>query len=125
MKMIRYLKQLDAARTLLWCYLIWYLVTAVQYFDPEPMIWFNALGIGLIVGFALKLGVSGMGQWTVAPWQTFRLFATPFCVSSFAMLTVNQGYYLIIPPDTTTLVVSLAGCAVFVLLATMLRVLTW
>ena len=108
-----YLQTLDLSRTVLWCYLIWYLVTVVIYFDPAPRIWLNALGIGLIVGFALKLGVTGFGNWSHAPWQTFRLFATPYCVSSFSMLTVNEGYYLAIPPDVTTLAISAGGCLVF------------
>ena len=81
----------------------------------------NAAGIGLVVGFALKLGVSGVGDWTAAPWQMFRLFATPFCVSSFSMLTVGKGYYLVIPPDNMTLVISLGGCVAFVVVVLLVK----
>ena len=119
--MVKYLKELDVSRTVLWCYLIWYLVTVQTYFDTEPMLWLNAAGIGLVVGFALKLGVSGVGDWTAAPWQMFRLFATPFCVSSFSMLTVGKGYYLVIPPDNMTLVISLGGCVAFVVVVLLVK----
>jgi len=37
--MFRYFASLSIGKTVLWCYLIWYLVTAIALFDPSPSIW--------------------------------------------------------------------------------------
>jgi hypothetical protein len=54
-------------------------------------------------------------------WQTFRLFAMPFCVSSFSSLIKGQGFFLIIPPAITELAISLGLCCSFTLLVFVLR----
>ena len=42
-----YLAGLTPARTVLWCYLLWYLVVLVRYFDPSPRLWLTSLGLSL------------------------------------------------------------------------------
>jgi hypothetical protein len=54
-------------------------------------------------------------------WQTFRLFAMPFCVSSFSALIKGKDFVLIVPPSTNELVTSLGLCACFVALVIGLR----
>jgi hypothetical protein len=46
------------------------------------------------------------------PWPTFRLFVTPFCVSSFAALVKGQGFILIFSPKwrENALAVGFARC---------------
>lgn len=110
----RYLAQLSSGKIILWCYLIWYLVIVIRYFDPTPAIWLNSLGIGAVVGFALRLGVGSTGQTWVVRWQTARLFLTPFCVSSFSSLIKGRGFILVAPPSIAELVVSLGCCMTFV-----------
>lgn len=112
--MIRYFALLGVGRVILWCYLIWYLVTVVYYFDPSPAVWLNSLGISLVVGVALFLSVSNSGSGKAGRWQTFRLFVMPFCVSSFSSLIKGQGYILIVPPELPVLIASVGWCAVFI-----------
>lgn len=57
--MLRYFASLTAGKTILWCYLIWYLITAFNYFDPAPAIWLNSVGISAVIGLALILSVGG------------------------------------------------------------------
>jgi hypothetical protein len=45
------------------------------------------------------------------PWPTFRLFLTPFCVSSFAALAKGRGFVLIFSPDWREMAVAGAICA--------------
>jgi hypothetical protein len=116
----RYFASLSAGKTILWCYLIWYLVTVVNHFDPSPSIWLNSLGISVVIGIALLLSV-GTGSRTVDRWQTFRLFLMPFCVSSFSSLIKGRGYILIVPPVMSEQVTSVGLCAAFVLLAATLK----
>jgi hypothetical protein len=116
----RYFASLSAGKTILWCYLIWYLVTVANYFDPSPSIWLNSLGISVVIGIALLLSV-GTGSRTVDRWQTFRLFVMPFCVSSFSSLIKGRGYILIVPPVMSEQVTSVGLCAAFVLLVATLK----
>jgi hypothetical protein len=111
--MLKYFAQLSTGKTILWCYLIWYVMTVCRYFDPTPAIWLNSLGISIVIGLALILSVSNADGRT-DPWQTFRLFLMPFCVSSFSSLIKGQGFFLVFPPTFVELAVSLAACAVFV-----------
>jgi hypothetical protein len=113
-----YLASLNAARIVLWCYLIWYLVTVYFYFDPAPAIWLNALGISAVVGIALLLSVGGR---SADRWTRFRLFMMPFCVSSFSSLVKNHGFILVVPPKRTEQLASLGACAAFVLLVTVVK----
>ncbi len=98
---------------ILWCYLIWYLVTVFHHFDPSPRIWLNSLGISAVIGVALLLSLNSNRSGRRDPWETFRLFLMPFCVSSFSSLIKGQGFILVIPPRRSELAVSLATCAAF------------
>lgn len=105
----RYFASLGAGKIALWCYLIWYLGVAYLYFDPSVAIWLNAVGISAVVGVALILSVAGPVK--ADRWQTFRLFAMPFCVSSYSALIKGHGFLLIFPPNMGQLA-ALSGCCV-------------
>lgn len=107
---VRYLAAIRPPRMVLWCYLIWYLVTVAHHFDPTPRLWLNSLGIAAVIGTALLLSLNGAR----GPWETFRLFLMPFCVSSFSSLIKGQGFFLIIPPAPAELATSLSLCAAFI-----------
>lgn len=111
----QYLVSLSAGKTALWCYLIWYLVTVVNYFDPSPAIWLNALGISGVIGIALLLSIDKSNMRKADGWQTFRLFFMPFAVSSFSSLIKGHGYILVFPPRLPELVVAVSLCAAFAL----------
>jgi hypothetical protein len=113
---LKYLSELAAGRIVLWCYLIWYLVTVVAHFDPSPGLWLSSLGISAVVGFALLLSVQNGSPLALNRWQTIRLFLMPFCVSSFSALIKGQGYYLVVPSQWSELSWSVALCAIFVIL---------
>jgi hypothetical protein len=97
---VDYLANLSAGRFVLWCYFIWWAVVLVRYFDPRPGIWLTSLGLSVIIGFALLINTtsSGRSRIRLEPWPTFRLFLTPFCVSSFAALVKDRGFFLIFSP---------------------------
>src|SRR5258707_13686499 len=113
--LLRYLASLRPGKVVLWCSLIWFLVTVVAHFDPSPGIWLSSLGISAVVGVALQLSVRSELPGFSDPWQTFRLFLMPFCVSSFSALIKGQGYILVVPSRPLELYLSFALCAVFVL----------
>jgi hypothetical protein len=115
MIILRYFAGLPRGKIVLWCYLIWYLSTVGQYFDPSPVIWLNSLGISVVVGIALLLSVAGKGPKPSDPWQTFRLFFMPFAVSSFSALIKGHGFVLVFPPSPFQIAAQLAACAAFVL----------
>lgn len=112
---LRYLAQLRAPKTILWCYLIWYFAIAAFYFDPRPALWINSLGISAVIGTALVLsvlppaGLRAMDKWAVA-----RLFMMPFCVSSFAALIKDRGFVLVFSPNLRENLIALGACAAFV-----------
>jgi hypothetical protein len=114
--MVRYLRNLNAARLVLWCYFIWYLVVLVRYFDPDARIWLTALGLSGIIGVALLLNTTASGRARVKlePWPTFRLFLTPFCVSSFAALVKGRGFVLVFSPDWREMAVAAGSCLALV-----------
>lgn len=119
LRLLNYLRGLTPGRTLLWCYLAWYLTTVALNFDASPMLWLNSLGISAIIGCGLLLSV---GQAPRAnPWQTFRLFLMPFCVSSFAALIKGKGYVLIFPTDRAMLLRHGLVCAGVVAIVTLAR----
>src|SRR4051812_15874030 len=91
-RLMHYLTHLSAGRFILWCYFIWWGVVLVRYFDPRPGIWMTSLGLSIIIGFALLINTTASGRSRVRlePWPTFRLFLTPFCVSSFAALVKDK-----------------------------------
>ena len=117
----RYFAMLPAGKVVLWCFLVWYLSTVIQHFDPTPGIWLNALGISAIIGVALYLSVREPGKPPPDRWTTLRLFLMPFCVSSFSQLIKGKGFVLVFPPDLHELGVSIAACAVFVIVVLLLR----
>ena len=119
---IAYLAQLPNGKLVLWCYLIWYLSTVAHHFEAAPAIWLNALGISGLIGVALVLSVGSQSLLSNPDrWPLFRLFAMPFCVSSFSSLIKGQGFVLVVPPDGHELALSAALCAGFVLLVLALR----
>jgi hypothetical protein len=118
---VRYFSQLSAGRTVLWCFLIWYVATVARHFDPTPSIWLNALGISGIIGVALYLSVREPGKPPPDRWTTLRLFLMPFCVSSFSQLIKGRGFVLIFPPDAAENATALAFCAAFVVVVFALR----
>jgi hypothetical protein len=107
-----YLRNLSTGRLILWCYLIWYLVVLVRYFDPRPRLWLTSLGLSIIIGFALYLSTAGSGTTKVKldRWQTFRLFLMPFCVSSFAALVKDHGFILIFSPRPWEIGIAMGFC---------------
>lgn len=109
----RYIENMSFGKAILWCYLIWYLVTVVFYFDPTPTIWLNSIGISVIIGVGLILSVSGTNTGKRDFWQTVRLFMMPFCVSSFSALIKGKGYMLIVPPEPKVATISVAACVIF------------
>ena len=62
------------------------------------------------IGFALQLSVARPAGTRTDPWQTFRLFLMPFCVSSFSSLIKGQGFILILSPNPVELSVALTAC---------------
>lgn len=119
---LRYLIALPLGKTILWCYLIWYLVVVAHHFDATSAIWLNSLGIALVIGFALQLSVSSAAA-RADRWQTFRLFMMPFGVSSFSSLIKGKGFFLIFPPSARELAVAAGACAAFVLLVAAVKAL--
>src|SRR5205807_99044 len=109
-KPLTYLARLSAGRLVLWCYFIWYLVVLVCYFDPNPYLWLTSLGLSLIIGAALYINtsVSGSRRVRLEPWPAFRLFLTPFCVSSFSALVKGKNFILIFSPHVGELVFAVA-----------------
>ena len=117
----RYISNLPATKIALWCYFIWYLAIAAKYFDPSPAIWLNALGISGVIGVALWLGVRASTEGRIDPWQIFRLFLTPFCVSSFSALIKGRGFVLIFPPRLDEFALAAGACFSFVVVVLFLK----
>jgi hypothetical protein len=118
-----YLATLSTGRLVLWCYFIWYGVVLVRYFDPNPRLWLTSLGLSAIIGVALLINTTRSGTVPVAlePWPTFRLFVTPFCVSSFSALVVRQRFILVFPSRWKEVAPGLGLCVAFCLIAWIAR----
>jgi hypothetical protein len=99
-RLLDYIADLTAGSLMLWCYLIWYLIVLVRYFDPSPRLWLTSVGLSLVIGFALLVSTTAAGGNSVklARWQMLRLFLTPFCVSSFSALVRGKGFVLVFSP---------------------------
>lgn len=110
--LLRYFRALNAARTILWCYLIWWFTTAARCFDPSPRLWLTSVGLSGIIGCGLYLSTA-QGATKLGRWQVFRLFLMPFCVSSFAALIKDKGYVLIFSPRLSDNLQSGLTCAAF------------
>ena len=121
--LIEYLRNLNAPRTILWCYAIWYTLVFVRYFDPNPRVWLTAAGLSGIVGLALVMSTRASlpAGAHLDRWGVFRLFLMPFCVSSFAALVKGRGFILIFPPSWQENLCGLAVCAAFVVTIALLR----
>jgi hypothetical protein len=112
--MTSYLAGLTPARTVLWCYFLWYLVVLARYFDPSPRLWLTSLGLSGIIGLALLLNAgSGKGAARLDRWQRFRFFLTPLCVSSFSALVKDKGFLLIFSPGGRDVAMGVGACAAF------------
>jgi hypothetical protein len=113
---LRYLATLTWPRIVLWCYLIWWLLTVSRHFDASPQLWLSSLGLCAIIGTALYLSTAfgGRVRTTLDRWQVFRLYLMPFCVSSFAALIKNRGFVLVFEPTVDSNLQNLACCAVFI-----------
>ncbi|HEY8977675.1 MAG TPA: hypothetical protein VIN75_25905 [Burkholderiaceae bacterium] len=119
-RLLGYIAGLPRGRIVLWCYLAWYLVIAARYFDPAPAIWLNAAGISAVIGSALWLGVRQPGT-GIGFWPTFRLYLTPFCVSSFSSLIKGRGFVLVFPQDGAVLAQAAGACGAFVALVILVK----
>src|SRR3954454_11281548 len=121
---LRYLAALTAGRILLWCYLIWYLVVLVRYFDPSWTLWLTSLGISAIIGVALYVSTTASTSYQgggLGFWPTVRLFMMPFCVSSFAALVKGRGFTLIFSPRLSENLTALGLIALFCVVALALK----
>ena len=123
MNLRRYLARLSTGRLILWCYLVWYLVVLVKYFDASASLWLTSLGLSLIIGCALYLSTAGSGTTKVKLdcWQLFRLFLMPFCVSSFAALVKGRGFILIFSPRVAEVFLAVSLCAILCLAVLVLK----
>ena len=122
-RLVRYLAGLTAGRLLLWCYLLWYLVVLVRYFDPSPRLWLTSLGMSLLIGLALYVSTTSSAgvQGGLGFWPTVRLFMMPFCVSSFSALVKGKGFYLVFSPRPTDLLWGAALGAAFLAAVVMVK----
>lgn len=116
----QYFANLTKGRTLLWCYLIWYLVVLVRYFDKSPRIWLTSLGLAAIIGTALFISSTANGN-KLQPWQIARLFMMPFFVSSFSALVKGRGFTLIFSPDPFEILLGLGICVLFCAIVWLLK----
>jgi hypothetical protein len=118
--MIRYFAQLRLSKLILWCYLAWWFAIVVLYFDPSPVLWVTSVGLSFIIGVALNLGTR---QASHRPdrWVVFRLFLTPFCVSSYSALIKGKGFILLFPPDTRSLLIGTSACLAVIALHLLCR----
>ena len=121
-KLQQYLANLTVGRLILWCYLIWYLVVLVQYFDPSPSLWITSLGLAGIIGTALIINAGSSGPTRRLDfWPAFRFYLTPFCVSSFAALVKGKGFLLVFSPHLGEMLVALGLCAALWTVAALAR----
>jgi hypothetical protein len=123
MMLLRYLANLTTGRMILWCYLVWYLVVLVRYFDPTPRLWLTSLGLSAIIGYALYLSTTASrpGGVKLDFWTLARLFMMPFCVSSFAALVKGKGFVLVFSPELGENLLALGICAVLCVVVNVLK----
>lgn len=116
----QYFANIQRGKIVLWCYLIWYLVTVAHHFDPAPKLWINAVGISAIIGTGLLLSISSAAN-RVDRWQTIRLFMMPFGVSSFSALIKDQGFLFVFSPNPRELGIATVSCLLFVACVTAIK----
>ena len=123
---LAYLAELNAPRTVLWCYLLWWITTVSQYFDPSPRLWLSSVGLSGIIGTALYLSTAhgGKQKTSLDRYQIMRLYLMPFCVSSFAALIKDRGFVLVFHPTLSGNAPGIFACTAFVAAAWTARRLT-
>ena len=97
---------------ILWCYLIWYFSMMFIYFEPSLKLWLSALGISLIIGFALILSTR-QNRIKQNNWIKFRLFLFPFCVSSYSATIKGHDFILLFPNNREHLIFGAINCLLF------------
>jgi len=112
----KYIESLTLGKTILWCYLWWYLVSVFFHFEISLSLWMNSIGLSVVIGIALVLSVNAASSWKKDKWSVIRLFIMPFCVSSFSALTKDEGYFLILPPSNFERACLMLVCALFLAL---------
>lgn len=112
---LRYLARLSLGRQILWCYLVWYLVFLVLYFDASLAIWLSALGVSALIGVAFLVGIEASPRrWRqLDRWMVARFFLIPFCVSSFSALVKGRGFIVIFSPVLGENALALGACGLF------------
>lgn len=121
---LHYFRAIKMGKVILWCYLIWYLVTVYFHYDSNLKIWFNSIGISFVIGFGLLLSVSTNSlkeTLTTNIWQSARLFIMPFCVSSFSALIKGQSFILIFSSNAHELLFASSSCGLFVLCVLLIK----
>ncbi len=116
MNVLIYLSRLSLNRIILWCYLIWYLVISIIYFDTNLNLWSTSFGVGIIVYAALTLS-TGDFTWKrihTHYWEAIRLFIIPFCVSSFSSLVKGYGFVLIFSPIFEEDLIAISAISLFI-----------
>ncbi len=111
--LVGHFARLPAGLIILWCFLIWYLVMVALHFESSPRLWLNALAMSAIIGTALMLSVRHDAGPAREFWRVFRLYAIPFCVSSFSALVRDDGFYAILSPLMSDNLVAGTGCLLF------------
>ncbi|PZO44124.1 MAG: hypothetical protein DCF19_02645 [Pseudanabaena frigida] len=119
--LIQYFAEIKLDKTILWCYLIWYVVIVSFYFDPSFKIWSNSIGISAVIGTGLMLSVSSSKVDEQDYWQTFRLYFMPFCVSSFAALIKEKGFIVFVSPKIEEDIVAVLSCLLFLLIISVIK----
>ena len=121
---LNYLRHMHISKLTLWCYLIWYTCIVSLYFNPDPKIWLNSLGISIIVGYALFLS-TGPGTFVRLKqrfWESLRLFMCPFLVSSFSSLIKGKGFFLLFSPELSDNLLAASFCLGFIITV---KLLSW
>ncbi len=121
-RLIQYFCAIKLDKAILWCYLIWYVVTVYFYFDPSLTLWINSIGISAVIGTGLVLSVSSRKGSDRDLWQIFRLYLMPLCVSSFSALIKGRGFIVFVSPKIEETFVTAACCALFLSLVLALKV---
>lgn len=122
-RLIQYFCEIKPDKVILWCYLIWYIVTVYFYFDPSFKIWSNSIGISAVIGTGLLLSVSSGKSAERDHWQTLRLYLMPFCVSSFSALIKDQGFVVFISPKGHETLIAILCCLLFLLFISIIKLI--
>lgn len=113
MRLIRHFARLQPGLLIVWLFLIWYVTMVGLHFEAAPRLWLNALAMATLVGTALLLSVQHGAAASLGFWRTFRLYAIPFCVSSFSALVRDDGFYAIFAPSVSENLLAAGCCGLF------------